>query len=91
MDEAVARGAAHVAGRGEMVATPRGNYQFVGDEFTNAAGQTQRNIARFDVQNLRPGEVPHLNLEVQINGVPQPWLDPHTPIIPTTIRPGDYP
>jgi hypothetical protein len=91
MDEAVARGATHVGGNGEMVATPRGNYQFIGEQFTNAAGDAQRNIARFDVQNLRPGEVPHLNLEVQINGVPQPWLDPHTPIIPSTIRPGDYP
>jgi RHS repeat-associated protein len=91
MSEAVARGAAHVGGRGEMFATPRGNYQFIGDEFTNAAGQAQRNIARFDVRNLRPGEVPHLNLEVQIEGVPQPRLDPHTPIIQSTVRPGDYP
>jgi RHS repeat-associated protein len=91
MDEAVARGAAHVGGRGEMVATPRGNYQFIGEAFTNAAGDTQRNIARFDVQNLRAGEVPHLNMEIQINGIPQPFLDPHTPIVPSTIRPGDYP
>jgi len=36
-------------------------------------------------------EVPHLNLEVQIHGEPQPWLDPHTPIDPSTIRTGDYP
>lgn len=25
------------------------------------------------------------------NGKPQPWLDPHTPIDPSTIRPGDMP
>jgi RHS repeat-associated protein len=91
MDEAVARGAAHVGGRGEMVATPKGNYQFIGEEFTNAAGNTQRNIARFDVRNLRPDEVPHLNLEVQVNGASRPVLDPHTPIIPSTIRAGDHP
>jgi Pretoxin HINT domain len=65
MDEAVEQGAAHVGGTGEMIETPRGNFQFLGDEFTNSAGDVQRNIARFDIQNLRPGEVPHLNLEVQ--------------------------
>jgi hypothetical protein len=71
-----------------MVATPRGSYEFIGGEFTNAAGNAQRNIARFDVQILRLGEVPHLNLEVEVNGVPQPWLDAHTPIIPCVAGTG---
>ncbi len=72
-----------------MMTTSKGNFQFLGDEFTNVAGETQRNIARFDIQGLRPTEVPHLNLEIQINGVPQPWRDPHTPIDPRSIRVGD--
>ena len=91
MDEAVERGAAHVGGDGEIVTTSRGNFQFIGREFENPSGGLQRNIARFDIQNLRAGEVPHLNLEVQLDGVPQPWLDPHTPIEPFTVLPGDVP
>jgi YD repeat-containing protein len=71
--------------------TPRGNYQFIGEEFTNAAGDRQRNIARFDIKNLRRGEIPHLNLEVQIGGIRQRSLDPHTPIDPSTVRRGDVP
>lgn len=91
MDEAVTRAAAHVGGKGEMVSTARGNYQFVGMDFTNSAGDAQRNIGRFDIQNLRRSEGPHLNLEVQINGVRQRGLDPHAPIDPFTMRPGDFP
>jgi hypothetical protein len=77
-------------GRIEQSFQAKGNWQFVGEEYTNSSGQLQRNIARFDVSNLRPGEVPHLNLEVQINGVPKPELDPHIPIDTSTLRPGDY-
>jgi hypothetical protein len=36
---------------------------------------------------------PHLNLQTQINGRPVtkgPLADPHIPIDPKTIRPGDY-
>ena len=40
----------------------------VGNEFPNTARDAERNLARFDVQNLGPGEGPHLNLGVQING-----------------------
>lgn len=52
--------------------------------------------ARFDV-NPKSGHVQelgsHLNLETQINGEKVksgPLADPHTPIDPSTIRPGDY-
>jgi hypothetical protein len=90
MDEAVERGASHVGGKGTMMRTPGRNWQFVGERFQNAAGQSQRNIARFDLSNLDEGEAPHLNLEVQLNGKPQPWLDPHTPIDISTARPGDF-
>ena len=89
MDEAISRGVEHVNGQGEMVRTRRGNYQFVGPEFINEKGQLQRNIARFDVANLKPGEAPHLNLEVQIGGVKQPG-DPHTLIDPFSVRAGDF-
>ncbi len=69
--------------------TKKGNYQFLGPEFLNENGQWQRNIARFDVLGLKKGELAHLNLEIQINGVSQPG-DLHTPIEPLTIRPGDF-
>lgn len=63
---------------------------------TDEAGNAVRKIARFDV-NPNSAHVqklgPHLNLETQINGrtvTSGPLKDPHTPIDPSTIRPGDY-
>jgi hypothetical protein len=80
-----------MSGEGEKWSGPlAGVGSLFGEEYQNAAGQTQRNIARVDLSNLRPGENPHLNQEVQINDVPQPWLDPHTPIDVSTARPGDF-
>jgi hypothetical protein len=65
-------------------------------ESVDEAGNTVRNIARFDVNpnNAHVHKLgPHLNLETQINGrtvVSGPIKDPHAPIDPTTVRPGDY-
>jgi RHS repeat-associated protein len=93
MDEAVELGARHVNGQGVMEVTGSGtNFQFR-NTVENAAGDIETRIGRFDI-NPADSHVqqygPHLNLETQINGV-SVGLDPHLPIDPRTIRPGDIP
>ena len=93
MDDAVELGARHVDGQGVMEVTGRGtNFQFR-HTVENAAGDIETRIGRFDINPADPHVRqygPHLNLETQINGVPT-GLDPHLPIDPITIRPGDFP
>jgi hypothetical protein len=85
-----------LGGQGRVVASGSGGYQFINTSL-DTAGNTVASIARFD---LNPASThvqklgPHLNLETQINGDPVrsgPLADPHIPIDPTTIRPGDIP
>ena len=94
MDEALDRAAAHVGDNPVIMQSGSGAVQFM-TVTTDAAGQEIRKIARFDV-NMMNGDVfkqgPHLNLETRINGIrikKGPLADPHTPIDPATIRPGD--
>ncbi|WP_040405918.1 DUF6531 domain-containing protein [Amycolatopsis nigrescens] len=96
MDEAVRLGSRHVGGEGRVIVSGSDAYQFVRHS-EDAAGRRISSIARFDI-NPTAGDVirngPHLNLETQINGRPVrtgPYADPHIPIDPTTIRPGDIP
>jgi RHS repeat-associated protein len=93
MDEAIKRGAEHVNGTGVVETTGRGtNFQFR-NTTTDAAGNTQSSIARFDVNPADPHVQrygPHLNLERHVNGR-SVVRDPHTPIDPTTVRRGDTP
>jgi hypothetical protein len=96
MDKAVELGASHVGGQGRVVVSGSKGFQFMNSTIDNA-GNTVTKIARFDinpaskhVQQLGP----HLNLETQVNGVTVrsgPLADPHLPIDPMTIRPGDIP
>ncbi|MEV4612877.1 polymorphic toxin-type HINT domain-containing protein [Kitasatospora sp. NPDC049258] len=95
MDEAVKRAVAHVGDNATVVRSGSGGVQFM-SVTTDEAGNAVRKIARFDV-NPNSAHVqklgPHLNLETQINGrtvTSGPLKDPHTPIDPFTIRPGDY-
>jgi len=91
MDEAVARGAAHVGGEGIVEITPKGNYQFRTSS-VNEAGETETQLSRFDVNPADPHVVkngPHLNIETHVDGVPT--ANAHTPIDPKTIRAGDFP
>ena len=93
MDRAVELAAKHVNGEGLVEATKGGNFQFR-TSFQNAAGDLETRIGRFDINptNRHVSEVgPHLNLEVQINGVPVPGVDPHLPVDSSTIRSGDTP
>jgi len=92
MDQAVAKAAEHVEGKGTMEVTGKGkNFQFR-NTTTNAAGQTETKIGRFDIN---PADThvqksgPHLNIETQING--KQVSNDHIPIDPKTIRPGDHP
>jgi hypothetical protein len=92
MDEAVSQGAAHVGGEGVVETTAKGtNLQFR-NTTTNAAGQTESRMARFDVNPNDPhvqSQGPHLNLETHVNGVQ--ISNVHRPIDPATLRLGDYP
>jgi hypothetical protein len=95
MDEALDRAAAHVGDNPTSVRSGSGGVQFM-SESVDEAGNNVRKIARFDV-NPNSAHVqklgPHINLETQINGktvVKGPLKDPHTPIDPSNIRPGDY-
>lgn len=94
MDRAVELAAEHVGGRGVMEVTYGGNFQFR-NSFQNAAGEVETRIGRFDINpvddHVSRGMGPHLNLEVQINSVSVPGVDPHLPIDPATIRLGDHP
>lgn len=93
MDKAVELGARHVDNAGDMITTGRGtNFQFTSTT-TDAAGNTVTRNARFDVNPADPHvqkQGPHLNLETQVNGQ-RVGVDPHTPIDPSTVRPGDIP
>ena len=96
MAEAVERAVAHVGEGARIVESGSGAYQFI-SEAVDAAGNTITKIARFDI-NPASAHVqlygPHLNLETQINRIPVrtgSLADPHLPIDPTTIRPGDKP
>jgi RHS repeat-associated protein len=96
MDDAVDFGARHVGGTGRVVESGSGGYQFI-SQSTDAAGRPVTSVARFDI-NPNNSHVqqygPHLNLETQVGGRPVrsgPYADPHIPIDPTTIRPGDIP
>ncbi|MFI6132873.1 FG-GAP-like repeat-containing protein [Micromonospora sp. NPDC051141] len=95
MNKAVELGAAHVGGQGKAVTSGSGGVQFINSS-VDAAGRTVTKISRFDI-NPNSGHVQalgaHLNLETQINGktvTSGPMADPHIPIDPATIRPGDY-
>jgi RHS repeat-associated protein len=96
MDDAVDLGARHVGGTGRVVESGSGGYQFI-SQSTDAAGRPVTSVARFDI-NPNNSHVqqygPHLNLETQVGGRPVrsgPYADPHIPIDPTMIRPGDIP
>ncbi|WP_129588405.1 hypothetical protein [Solilutibacter silvestris] len=95
MTKAVEKGVAHTGSDAKVVLTPHGNVQF-SSSTVDAAGNTVTKNARFDV-NPNSGHVqqqgPHLNLETQIKspaGQITKLPDPHIPINPETIRPGDY-
>ena len=79
-----------------MIESGSGGYQFTNTETLPNGDVVTRN-ARFDI-NPNSAHVqrygPHLNLETQINGktiLTGPLADPHFPIDPSTIRPGDIP
>jgi RHS repeat-associated protein len=69
--------------------------QFI-QNFTDKLGRDITRRAGFDLNPNSPHVNqfgPHLNLQTQINGVIQKkgaFADPHIPINPKTIRPGDY-
>jgi hypothetical protein len=96
MDEAISRAIAHTGVDGPMSVSSSGGFQMMSST-VDANGNIITKISRFNINPesghvQRPGE--HLNLETQINGVPVtsgPLADPHTPINPSTIRPGDVP
>lgn len=92
MDEAIDKAVDHAGSNGIMEKTGRGtNFQFR-TTTTNASGETISRIGRLDVNPADPHVIrngSHLNLQVQING--QTDSNPHIPIDPSTIRPGDYP
>ncbi|WP_327178569.1 HINT domain-containing protein [Streptomyces sp. NBC_01335] len=95
MEEAINRAVSHVGDNATVVRSGSGAVQFM-NVMVDGSGNAVRKIARFDV-NPNSAHVqklgPHLNLETQINGktvTKGPLKDPHTGIIPSTIRPGDY-
>ena len=93
MDLAIEQSINHVGGNAIMETTGNGlNFQFRSTTI-NALGEVETRIGRFDI-NPASRHVqqygPHVNLETQINGRPV-GVDPHTPINPSTIRPGDHP
>jgi len=91
MEKAIDKGIAHVGEDAKVIVTPKGNVQMT-NTTKDAAGNTVTKNARFDVNPRDPHvqhQGPHLNTETQVNGVKQAG-DPHTPIDPATIRPGDY-
>ena len=98
MSRAIELGVAHVGASARVTVSGSEAFQFVSSS-KNAAGQLVTKIARFDVNaGAKTDHVrklgPHLNLETQINGktvTNGPLKDPHIPINPATIRPGDIP
>jgi RHS repeat-associated protein len=93
MDKAIDLAVAHVGPAGDIVISGSGGFQFIshsisdGGDLVTKIGRLDVNPASSHVQNLGP----HLNLEVQVNGVPVRGVDPHTGIDPLTIRPVDVP
>jgi hypothetical protein len=69
--------------------------QFI-QTFQDASGQTITRRVGFDLDPASPHVQqmgPHLNLQTQVDGVVQrtgPLADPHIPIDPATVVPGDY-
>jgi RHS repeat-associated protein len=96
MTEALGLAGDFVGGNFRTVTSSSGAFQFMSSE-TDAAGNTITHIARIDINPTSThvqGLGPHLNLETQINNRPVrsgPQADPHIPIDPATIRPGDCP
>lgn len=80
----------------KTVTSGSGGVQFIREVVDPVSGKKITKIARFDINPASPhvGKLgPHLNLETQINGETVTsglQADPHIPIDPTTIRPGDY-
>jgi hypothetical protein len=95
MDEAVELGTRHVAPDARVIMSGSRAVQYVSTS-VDEAGRTVTKITRFDVNPNVPHVQdlgPHLNLETQINGRPVrtgPDADPHIPIDPATIKPGDH-
>lgn len=96
MTEALGLAGDFIGGNFRTVTSGSGGFQFMSSE-TDAAGNTIMRIARIDINPSTQHVIdlgPHLNLETQINGRPVrsgPMADPHIPIDPATIRPGDCP
>jgi len=100
MDNAIDQAVQHVGPDGRMETTAGGNYQFRSNTVDPTTGQTTTRIARLDVNPGDPHVAqygPHLNLNTHVSqsgtrGVIRvPVPGDHTPIDPTTIRPGDIP
>jgi len=90
------RAIAHTGDDAPMSVSWSGGFQLMSST-VDANGNVVTSISRFDINpnNAHVQKLgPHLNLETQINGATVrsgPLADPHTPIDPTTIRPGDIP
>ena len=92
MDDAIDKAVDHVGSNGNLEVTPGGNFQFRSTGI-NSNGQVESRMGRLDINPADPHVIrngPHLNLETHINGRPV-GIDPHTPIDPATILPGDIP
>ncbi|MBF0532562.1 MAG: RHS repeat-associated core domain-containing protein, partial [Candidatus Omnitrophica bacterium] len=91
MDRAIELGSRMVQGKGQMIKSGNGAWQFIRTTL-NKAGQKITRIARFDI-NPASKHIqqigPHLNLETQIEGKVVGNI--HLPIDPNSIRPGDIP
>jgi hypothetical protein len=96
MDEAIDRAMAHTGGDAPMTVSSSGGFQLMSST-VDENGNVVTSIVRFDINQNNAGVQKlgeHLNLETQINGVKVrsgPLAAPHTPIDPSTIRPGDIP
>src|SRR5216684_6756804 len=96
MDEAIERAIEHSGGGAPLSVSSSGGFQMISST-VDADGNVVTSISRFDINQNNAGVQKlglHLNLETQINGATVrngPLADPHTPINPTAIRPGDIP
>jgi hypothetical protein len=87
---------AHSGSSAPVGVSSSGGFQMMSST-VDAEGNVVTRISRFDINPANRGvqrQGPHLHLETQINGVAVtkgPLADPHTPIDPSTIRPGDIP
>jgi len=94
MEQALDLTESHVGPNNTVGTSGSGGTQVISST-VDANGNTITKIARIDI-NQKSSHVqkigPHLNLETQINGKSiktGPLKDPHLPIDPKTIRPGD--